>query len=379
MAAQRLPMAESVCAPVFLVRVLPLDLPVRPAAPLSPQEEANSQEETTRQTDERPLQPPLEVLQMSNEQAPQPRVSPQLPPKAAAHIPPGPPLGGVGHWFVRHILRLADSLLAALLLPFRGRLRWVTVAAAAIAIVSAIPYTHAALGTAVDAAQRPFAERAAFNWQESLGRDLSTAWTHPSALEPTEAGTVRVDGLTLNGKTMGLKEYQMDFAARIDKKAIGWIVRAADPGNYYAFKLADHGRAAAGSDGVKFDLVRYQVIDGHAPDSGQRYTAHLVIHVKPSEFLNISTRVSEDQIITIINGFGVDEWKHLKMQTGGLGFLAENGESFQIKSLAISGNEDFLGLFLWGAQQTYRSVRQNVASLTANRRGAAAPAVRDQI
>ncbi|HYM11152.1 MAG TPA: hypothetical protein VEU62_10480 [Bryobacterales bacterium] len=303
-----------------------------------------------------------------------------MPPQPAAPIPPGPTFGGVGHWFLRQILRLADSALGVLLVPFVGRrLRWVTVAVAAIATLLAIPYTHEALGTAVDAAQRPFAERAAFNWQESFGRDLSTAWIHPSALEPTEAGTVRVQGLTLNGKTMGLKEYQMDFAARVDRKAIGWIVRAVDARNYYAFKLADHGRAAAGSDGVKFDLVRYQVIDGQAPDPGQRYTAHLVIHVKQSDFLNISTRVSEDQIITIINGFGVDEWKHLKMQTGGLGFLAENGESFQIKSLAISGNEDFLGLFLWGAQQTYRSVRANVASLTANRRGPAAPVLRDQI
>jgi hypothetical protein len=76
--------------------------------------------------------------------------------------------------------------------------------------------------------------------------------------------------------------------------------------------------------------------------------------------------VTPEQILTIVNEFGVDAWKLKKGEgTAGAGLLAEDGEAFLVRSLTVSGNEDFLGLFLWGAEETLRSVWRNLSSLTA--------------
>ncbi|HLF80409.1 MAG TPA: hypothetical protein VI410_01470, partial [Anaerolineales bacterium] len=165
-------------------------------------------------------------------------------------------------------------------------------------------------------------------------------------------------------KTMALRNYEMKFSARVQKKAMGWVVRAAGRDNYYVFKLADRGRAP---NGRRFELVRYPVLDGRSPSPKELQTVPLVIRAADNSFLDISVRVTEDQILTTINGFGVDAWKHPKLKTGGVGFLAENGESFLVRSLTISGNEDPLGLILYGAEQTLRSVRHNLMSLAASR------------
>jgi hypothetical protein len=243
-----------------------------------------------------------------------------------------------------------------ILLPLRyGRfLRTSALVALALLIVA-----YAPLGVVL----APLHERAAFAWNERFDDGFSH-WVHASALEPDRSGAIRVRGLAMHGKTTTLRNYEVNFAARIQKRSIGWVVRAEGFENFYVFKLTDRGPSPAGR---KFDLTRYSVVAGSAPAPRDRETVPLVLRVADNDFLEVAVRVAEDQILTSVNGYGVDAWKHPKRKTGGVGLLAENGESFLVKSLSISANEDFLGLFLYGAEETFRSVRKNLISLTAMR------------
>jgi hypothetical protein len=177
----------------------------------------------------------------------------------------------------------------------------------------------------------PLHHRAAFTWEERFDDGLSH-WVNASALEPDRSGAVLVHGMALHGRTMTLRNYEMQFSARVQKRAIGWVVRGAGPNQFYAFKLTDRGHAPRGR---KFELTR---------PSGE--VVALVVPVTAEDFLDITVRVSEDQILTTINGYGADAWKQPKLRAGGAGLLAEKGESFLVRSLTISGNEDFLGLLL---------------------------------
>ena len=258
--------------------------------------------------------------------------------------------------------RILRAALALILLPFlHRRLRLATAAIILLTLGWSFQPARGALHSAIAVAGQPLRDRAAFDWDETFD-DGFTAWIHASSLSPAKSGAVLVRGLALHAKTMALKAYEINFSARADKKSIGWVVRASSPGEYYAFKLIERGRSA---QGVRFELVRYPVIGGVA---SERRSVPLIVIGRADAFLNMTVRVGEEQILTLVNGFGVDICKDQKLKSsGGFGFLAEGGESFLVKSLTISGNDDSLGLFLRGAEQTFRALSSQLSGMKLQR------------
>ena len=61
---------------------------------------------------------------------------------------------------------------------------------------------------------------------------------------------------------MDLTDYQMQFLGMIDKKALSWVVRAADFDNYYVVKL----EVLKPGPRTTVGLTRYAVINGKAVD-----------------------------------------------------------------------------------------------------------------
>ena len=61
--------------------------------------------------------------------------------------------------------------------------------------------------------------------------DASTDWSFDAT------GFVRPGPLAIYKPSMGLTDYQMQFLGMIDKKAMSWVVRAADFQNFYVVKL----------------------------------------------------------------------------------------------------------------------------------------------
>ncbi len=255
------------------------------------------------------------------------------------------------HWLMR-ALRVADRVMGALLLPvFHPKLRWATLPALAI-----LAWTSFDPTTTSKDVQLPWRDRVAFQWEEGFG-DPSNAWSNASAVAAAGAETARVRGLALYKRAVKTNNYEVSFAAKTEKSSIGWVLGAVDPQNYHVFKLTRRSGSARAAGGGQFDLVRYSVAGGVARDSKGR--ERIPVNIPPSKdsFLNISTRVLPEQVVTTINGYGVDNWNKSTIRAGRVGLVADKGESFLVKSLAISGNDDLLGRFLQGAEETFRAVR----------------------
>ncbi len=265
-------------------------------------------------------------------------------------------------WVIRPVLRLADFVTRLVVTPFRQPLvRWGLVTAAAVAAIVAFEPVRTAVASAASVAGKPFHDRAAFSFQDQMA-DGPTEWMDAKAVTATDSGAVLVHGMAWNTRSIGLKDYEMSFTARIDRKAIGWAVRAAKPRGYYIFKLVERGRGER-PGARRFELIRYLEEDGRPAKPEPRSGVPLEIFLPQTAFLDISVRVTEAQILTIVNGFGVDTWKLKESTTGGAGLVAEDGEAFLVRSVKLSGNEDFLGLFLYGAEETFRSVWRNLSAI----------------
>ncbi len=210
---------------------------------------------------------------------------------------------------------------------------------------------------------RPIKERSAFFIVDDFSHGVGD-WINNRSLSVTDTGYVAVKpGLSLHGGTLNLESYRLDFEAKIQSEAVGWVVRAADTNNYYAFKLVEKGRKSH-----TFDLLRYTVVEG-AKDAAQGVASIAVPKnlTAAAEFNRISVRVRDNQITTLINGWGVDFWQDSRFERGGVGLLADRGESALVRKLSIAGNEDTWGLILYGTLETIKSVQNTFAAPVALR------------
>lgn len=198
---------------------------------------------------------------------------------------------------------------------------------------------------------QPIRERAAFFIVDDFTGGLDH-WEGSRALKVDPAGWIKVqEGLALNGKTTRLKDYRLDFDAKIQSRAVGWAVRAPDSMNYYQLKLKMGGSVASPT----YSLVRQAMINGvkSAVSEPIEVPAHLA---KAHDFNRVSVRVVGDQITTLINGWGVDFWRDDRLERGGVGLVADAGESSLVRKMTVSGNDDTWGMILYGAVESMRSV-----------------------
>ena len=203
--------------------------------------------------------------------------------------------------------------------------------------------------------QQPVQERSAFFIYE----DYENGFENLVAGESTfnEMGLMKVSGFALHPSTMNLTAYRMDFDFRITSGTLGWAVRASDKENYYGFKLTR--KDFRGSE--NYQLQRYTVLGGEPlPIPAEERSV-------PGSFLKagfntISVRVRRDRINTFVNGYGVDHWVDSHFDRGGVGFFASAGDTALLRQVSITGNEDVLGLILFGTVETLRSIREFVAA-----------------
>lgn len=201
--------------------------------------------------------------------------------------------------------------------------------------------------------QQPVQERAAFFIRDEFEKGLERWDGAGSSLSP--AGYLRVNGLTLHNATMNLRDYRLDFDFRIDAGMLGWVVRAADDKNYYAFELRrDNARDDSG-----YQLRRYLFSNGRRVESS---LSDLSLGPAGNDLNHMSVHVSGDTIRTLWNGFGVDLWQDDRYSQGGVGFYGGPQDTAFVGRVTVRGNEDGLGLFLYGTIEAMRSVREFLAA-----------------
>ncbi len=210
----------------------------------------------------------------------------------------------------------------------------------------------------MDNLSQPIKDRAAFFIVDDFRGGLDH-WLNREALLVNQEGLVTVsNGLALRDDTLNLESYRLDFEAKIRTKAVGWAVRAADTNNYYGFKLVESGGGSPA-----FNLERYAVINGITDRMAGTAQIPLPTNLAhAADFNRISVRVRNDQITTLINGWGVDYWKDDRLERGGVGLLASKGESALVRHMSVSGNDDTWGLILYGTLETMKSVRESFSA-----------------
>ena len=193
------------------------------------------------------------------------------------------------------------------------------------------------ISAALSQLSRPIEERAAFFISDDFSRGLDN-WSAGS-IQVDPAGWLKVgEGLAIHEGTTELQDYRLDFDAKIQANAVGWSVRTRDENTFYGFKLLQPTSDGSSS----YSLQRFSVIDGVKSSVSQRIDvpAHLA---RSDDFNRISVRVVKDQITTLVNGWGVDFWRDERIERGGVGLLADAGESALVRKMTVSGNDDTWG------------------------------------
>jgi hypothetical protein len=160
--------------------------------------------------------------------------------------------------------------------------------------------------------------------------DLSTAWSFD------ENGFVKPGTLALYRPSLGLKDYEMEFLGLIDKKALSWVVRAADFDNYYVVKLVVLKPGPMPTLGI----TRYAVINGKAE---KRVDTIAAINARTDTLYRVNVSVHDDSFLLTLQGQVIDNWSEPRLASGGIGFFSQQGEQSRLRWLQVTHQYDMLG------------------------------------
>lgn len=160
--------------------------------------------------------------------------------------------------------------------------------------------------------------------------DATTEWSFDST------GFVRPGPLAIYRPSLRLANYQIQFLGLIDKKALSWVVRAADFNNYYVVKLVVLKPGPLPAIG----LTRYAVINGQADE---RNDAIVPIDAREDMLYRVRLDVRQDTFTLMVQGQMVDTWSEPRLKSGGVGFFSARGEASRVRWLQVTHQYDALG------------------------------------
>ena len=214
---------------------------------------------------------------------------------------------------------------------------------------------HRAHQAVVDRAAIAFREDFRAGWDDWMNRaGARPGWTSDAA------GFAHPSSLALYRPSLGLSDYQLQFVGTIDKKALSWVVRAADFNNYYAIQLAVLKPGPVPTIGV----TRYAVINGKAQN---QVTTPLLMSARSDTVYRVSLDVDGDRYQLSVQDQRVDSWSEPKLRQGGIGFFSEPDAASRIAGLQVKGQDDMLGklcAFLAPSVTSYRASLSERAALT---------------
>jgi len=160
--------------------------------------------------------------------------------------------------------------------------------------------------------------------------DATAEWSFDAA------GFVKPGPLALYRPSMNLSDYQLQFLGMIDKKALSWVVRAADFDNYYVLKLT----VLKAGPRTTLGLTRYAVINGKAQD---RVDTPVVMEAQPDTLYRVRLDVNGADFSLGVQGLMIDSWREPRLSHGGVGFFTARGEESRVRWIALTHQYDMLG------------------------------------
>jgi hypothetical protein len=158
----------------------------------------------------------------------------------------------------------------------------------------------------------------------------ATAWNYD------QTGFIRPRGLALYRPSMSLTNYTIEFLAKIDAVAVGWVVRALDHQNYHAVKLVQRG----GGPLPRYTIVRYTVVDGR---EGPRIEHPLPLNLYKDTLFRIRMDIRGADYSLMVQDSVVDSWTDDRFQFGGMGFFSGRGEESRVRWVQVTYQNDLLG------------------------------------
>ncbi len=196
-----------------------------------------------------------------------------------------------------------------------------------------------ALKPSLETVAQVISDRAAVTFNDDFRASLNQ-WRSRGKTTPLwpsdEAGFVQPGQLALYQPTVGLSDYEMQFLGLIDKKALSWVVRATDFGNYYVVKLVVEKQGPLPTIGV----TRYAVINGNA-----RQPTHTIVPVNArlDTLYHVRLNVHGDYFTLAVQDLVVDTWSEPLLRHGGVGFFSASGEASRVRWVRVTNQFDVLG------------------------------------
>ncbi len=135
--------------------------------------------------------------------------------------------------------------------------------------------------------------------------------------------------ISLFRPSMSMTDYRFEFRGQIEKKAVGWIFRAANPKNYHVQKIEI---IKTGLNPI-VALIKYSVIKGV---EGTHTQVMLPSDFKMDTAYKVRLEVKGNKFTTYIQDKLVDFETDDQIKTGGAGFYTAQGERAQIRSSQIA-------------------------------------------
>jgi hypothetical protein len=234
---------------------------------------------------------------------------------------------------------LAFAIPALLALAFHRELPKVHVAAPAVSTVQLRDSLHNVVNTQFTSVKQAVMGRAGVALDDDFraGLDDWASSGDATAMWSFDAtGFVRPGPLALYRPSMNLSDYQLQFLGMIDKKALSWVVRAADFDNYYVVKL----RVLKAGPRTTLGLTRYAVINGKAEN---RVETPVPLEAQPDTLYRVGLDLDGENFSLVIQGQMIDSWSEPRLARGGVGFFTSPGEESRIRWVAVRHQYDMLG------------------------------------
>lgn len=135
--------------------------------------------------------------------------------------------------------------------------------------------------------------------------------------------------ISLFRPSMSMTDYRFEFRGQIEKKAVGWIFRAANSKNYCVAKIEI---IKPGLNPI-VALIKYSVIKGV---EGTHTQVMLPSDFKMDTAYRVRMDVRGNKYTTYIQDKLFDYWSDDQITTGGAGFYTAQGERAQIRSSQIA-------------------------------------------
>jgi hypothetical protein len=157
----------------------------------------------------------------------------------------------------------------------------------------------------------------------SNGADL---WAGDTTEWNLDAAGARPAGLALFKPSLGMSEYEFEFLARIESKAVTCIFRALNPSNYQKVTIR---RSATG----EHELRRSVVIGG--VEEGATVVPVTGLPAKQSA-LTVKVRARRTDFSVLVEGQTITRWTDGRLPLGGAGFTAGRGERARIYCVRLT-------------------------------------------